>query len=143
MHPMDHPDMQYQAVNGEVPSPRGYADFSPPPPTMEPISRKRTYSDFDGLPSSSSLTTTQPPPPPPAAAAPVAPTPATSLNPPLPRDPQDEQSRINQEIVEEIGYLRRTVDDLKYQQANFERKLDEINDKVERISSTQQVRPQE
>ena len=30
--------------------------------------------------------------------------------------------RIDQEIVEEIGHLWKTIDDLKYQQANFERK---------------------
>lgn len=53
---MVHPDMQYQPMN-EVSSPRGYSDFSS---AMDagPITRKRTYSVFEGLPNSSF---TQPP----------------------------------------------------------------------------------
>ncbi|KAI9372898.1 hypothetical protein BJX61DRAFT_414232 [Aspergillus egyptiacus] len=53
---MVHPDMPYQPMN-EVSSPRAYQDFSP---SMDAggIGRKRTYSVFDGLPSSS---ITQPP----------------------------------------------------------------------------------
>lgn len=47
---MVHPDMQYQAMN-EVPSPRPYQEFSPPM-DAGPINRKRTYSVFEGLPSS-------------------------------------------------------------------------------------------
>ncbi|KAE8149835.1 hypothetical protein BDV25DRAFT_155592 [Aspergillus avenaceus] len=48
---MVHPDMPYQAMN-EVSSPRAYQDFSPPMDTGS-IGRKRTYSVFEGLPSSS------------------------------------------------------------------------------------------
>lgn len=47
---MVHPDMQYQAMN-EVSPPRPYQEFSPPIETG-PINRKRTYSVFEGLPSS-------------------------------------------------------------------------------------------
>lgn len=54
--PMVHPDIQYQPMN-EVSSPRGYSDFSSAMDTA-PIPRKRTYSVFEGLPSSSF---TQPP----------------------------------------------------------------------------------
>ncbi|KAL4909006.1 hypothetical protein BDW74DRAFT_76258 [Aspergillus multicolor] len=53
---MVHPDMPYQPMN-EAPSPRAYQDFSSPMDTGA-IGRKRTYSVFDGLPSSS---ITQPP----------------------------------------------------------------------------------
>ncbi|KAL2835235.1 hypothetical protein BDW59DRAFT_137363 [Aspergillus cavernicola] len=53
---MVHPDMPYQAMN-EVSPPRAYQDFSPPMDAGG-IGRKRTYSVFDGLPSSS---ITQPP----------------------------------------------------------------------------------
>ncbi|GAQ42157.1 glucose-responsive transcription factor [Aspergillus tubingensis] len=48
---MVHPDMPYQTMN-EVSSPRAYQDFSPPI-DAGPIGRKRTYSVFEGLPSSS------------------------------------------------------------------------------------------
>ncbi|KAI9926861.1 hypothetical protein ASPWEDRAFT_55049 [Aspergillus wentii DTO 134E9] len=48
---MVHPDMPYQTMN-EVSPPRGYQEFSPPIDTG-PINRKRTYSVFEGLPSSS------------------------------------------------------------------------------------------
>ncbi|KAL5046903.1 hypothetical protein BDW71DRAFT_181381 [Aspergillus fruticulosus] len=48
---MVHPDMPYQPMN-EAPSPRAYQDFSSPMDTGT-LSRKRTYSVFDGLPSSS------------------------------------------------------------------------------------------
>ncbi|PYH89160.1 hypothetical protein BO71DRAFT_114049 [Aspergillus ellipticus CBS 707.79] len=48
---MVHPDMPYQTMN-EVSSPRAYQDFSPPM-DAGPIGRKRTYSVFEGLPSSS------------------------------------------------------------------------------------------
>lgn len=54
---MVHPDMSYQAMN-EVSSPRAYQDFSPPIDTGPIGGRKRTYSVFEGLPSSSF---TQPP----------------------------------------------------------------------------------
>lgn len=47
---MVHPDMQYQAMN-EVSPPRPYQEFSPPIDTGS-INRKRTYSVFEGLPSS-------------------------------------------------------------------------------------------
>ncbi|KAH8427729.1 putative C6 finger domain protein [Aspergillus melleus] len=53
---MVHPDMPYQGMN-EVSSPKGYQDFSPPMDSGG-IGRKRTYSVFEGLPSSSF---TQPP----------------------------------------------------------------------------------
>ncbi|KAL4970865.1 putative C6 finger domain protein [Aspergillus stella-maris] len=49
---MVHPDMPYQAMN-EAPSPRAYQDFSSPMDTGGMGGRKRTYSVFDGLPSSS------------------------------------------------------------------------------------------
>ncbi|OJI98450.1 hypothetical protein ASPVEDRAFT_80099 [Aspergillus versicolor CBS 583.65] len=48
---MVHPDMPYQPMN-DAPSPRAYQDFSSPMDTGG-IGRKRTYSVFDGLPSSS------------------------------------------------------------------------------------------
>ncbi|KAF9889402.1 Glucose-responsive transcription factor [Aspergillus nanangensis] len=48
---MVHPDMPYQAMN-EVSSPRAYQEFSPPMDGGS-IGRKRTYSVFEGLPSSS------------------------------------------------------------------------------------------
>ncbi|KAL4769511.1 hypothetical protein BDW60DRAFT_194499 [Aspergillus nidulans var. acristatus] len=48
---MVHADMPYQPMN-EAPSPRAYQDFSSPMDTGN-INRKRTYSVFDGLPSSS------------------------------------------------------------------------------------------
>ncbi|KKK22237.1 C6 finger domain protein, partial [Aspergillus ochraceoroseus] len=48
---MVHPDMPYQPMN-EVSSPRAYQDFSSPMDAGA-IGRKRTYSVFDGLPSSS------------------------------------------------------------------------------------------
>ncbi|KAL5343795.1 hypothetical protein BJX70DRAFT_122880 [Aspergillus crustosus] len=48
---MVHPDMPYQPMN-EVSSPRAYQDF-PSPMDAGGIGRKRTYSVFDGLPSSS------------------------------------------------------------------------------------------
>ncbi|KAL4972071.1 hypothetical protein BDW66DRAFT_12677 [Aspergillus desertorum] len=48
---MVHPDMPYQPMN-EAPSPRVYQDFSSPMDTGN-INRKRAYSVFDGLPSSS------------------------------------------------------------------------------------------
>ncbi|KAL4887016.1 hypothetical protein BJY04DRAFT_227243 [Aspergillus karnatakaensis] len=48
---MVHPDMPYQPMN-EVSSPRAYQDFSSPMDAGG-IGRKRTYSVFDGLPSSS------------------------------------------------------------------------------------------
>lgn len=48
---MVHPDMPYQSMN-EVSSPRAYQDFSPPMDAGS-IGRKRTYSVFEGLPSSS------------------------------------------------------------------------------------------
>ncbi|KAL6232724.1 hypothetical protein BDW75DRAFT_13146 [Aspergillus navahoensis] len=48
---MVHPDMPYQPMN-EAPSPRAYQDFSSPMDTGT-LNRKRTYSVFDGLPSSS------------------------------------------------------------------------------------------
>lgn len=48
---MVHPDMPYQPMN-EVSSPRAYQDFSPPMDAGS-IGRKRTYSVFEGLPSSS------------------------------------------------------------------------------------------
>ncbi|THC98882.1 hypothetical protein EYZ11_001660 [Aspergillus tanneri] len=48
---MVHQDMQYQGMN-EVSSPKGYQDFSSPMDTGA-VGRKRTYSVFDGLPSSS------------------------------------------------------------------------------------------
>lgn len=47
---MVHPDMQYQSMN-EVSPPRPYQEFSPPM-DAGPINRKRTYSVFEGLPSS-------------------------------------------------------------------------------------------
>ncbi|CEL05285.1 Putative C6 finger domain protein [Aspergillus calidoustus] len=53
---MVHPDMPYQPMN-DAPSPRAYQDFSSPMDAGG-IGRKRTYSVFDGLPSSS---ITQPP----------------------------------------------------------------------------------
>ncbi|KAL2870509.1 putative C6 finger domain protein [Aspergillus lucknowensis] len=53
---MVHPDMPYQPMN-DAPSPRAYQDFSSPVDAGG-IGRKRTYSVFDGLPSSS---ITQPP----------------------------------------------------------------------------------
>ncbi|KAL4804532.1 hypothetical protein BDV18DRAFT_162292 [Aspergillus unguis] len=48
---MVHPDMPYQPMN-DAPSPRAYQDF-PSPMDTGGIGRKRTYSVFDGLPSSS------------------------------------------------------------------------------------------
>ncbi|EAU33645.1 conserved hypothetical protein [Aspergillus terreus NIH2624] len=48
---MVHPDMPYQAMN-EVSSPRAYQEFSPPMDGGS-MGRKRTYSVFEGLPSSS------------------------------------------------------------------------------------------
>lgn len=48
---MTSSEMQYHAM-GEVSSPRNYQEFSPPVETG-PLSRKRTYSVFEGLPSAS------------------------------------------------------------------------------------------